>query len=355
MTSRGTRVFIALMIRRAGCLVLASLVLVSSVDAGPRRRAVGFPDTGAGDATPAGWLAANAHPLNTLELVPDTSDLFPLRAMIGSSEMVALGDGTHGTHEFYTVKLRVLDYLVREMGFDVLAFEAPFPLMNRIDAYVQGGAGDARAMLHEMDALTYFFWDAEEIVDVVEWMREYNAHRGERPALHIAGADVTQPDAASNAVVAYLRGVDPVAAVDAEERYACAREQTLVIDSNCQARAAKVFAVLVTHEAEWTAQSSAGAFDEALHYARVVVQSRYGSGEHRDESLAENALWLREHRGTSGKLITSQSPRSPRPARFCSGKTRRARATSSSSRARSRRSSRRRTRATSARAASRIC
>jgi len=33
------------------------------------------------------------------------------------------------------------------------------------------------------------------------------------------------------------------------------------------------------------------------------VQSRYGIGPIRDASMAENALWLRDHRGTSGKMI----------------------------------------------------
>jgi len=223
--------------------------------------------------------------------------------MIGSSEVVGLGDITHGTHEVYTVKLRVIDYLVRELGFDVLGWEAPFPLVEQIDTYVQGGAGDPRALLRQMYTLTYFFWDAEEILDVIEWMREYNAHRGNRPAVSIVGFDVTQPDAASNAVVAYLQSVDPPAAVIAEQRYACARASSLSITAECQTIAADILQQLETRRTELTALSSAHTFEEALHNARVVVQSRTIFGVVRDQAMAENVLSLRQRRGSSRKMI----------------------------------------------------
>ena len=180
---------------RIRSLVLLLVVLTLSVDAAPRRRSVGKAPN-LDPATPAGWLSLNAHNLSTADLVPFNSDLEPLRDMVGNAVLLGIGDGTHGTHEFYTMRLRVIDFAVREMGFDVVALEAPFVLMNRMDVYVQGGPGDPRALLRELKPLGYFFWDAEELVAVIEWMREYNAHRGDRPAVHIAGFDIYEPYAA---------------------------------------------------------------------------------------------------------------------------------------------------------------
>ncbi|HYC60902.1 MAG TPA: erythromycin esterase family protein [Thermoanaerobaculia bacterium] len=289
--------------KRLSSAALVLVLVALSADAGPRRRAVAQPGTRPSESTPAGWLAANAHVLHSIDLVPDSSDLRPLRSMIGSSEMVALGDVTHGTHEFYTVKLRVVDFLVRELDFDVVAFEAPFPLVERINQYVQGGPGNARALLNEMSPITYFFWDAEEIAALVEWMREYNAHRGARRPVFVAGFDVTQPDASSNAVVTYLRSVDPVYAVEAEQQYACARESNLIIDKDCQTRAKRILDALTEREAELIAKSSRTAYDDAQHQARVVVQSRFPFGSDRDQAMAANAIWLRDRRGETGKMI----------------------------------------------------
>jgi erythromycin esterase len=201
------------------------------------------------------------------------------------------------------MKLRLIDRLVRNMGFDVVALEAPFPIMNRINAYVQGGPGDPRALLREMRPLQYPFWDAEELVAVIEWMREYNAHRGDQPPVQIAGFDVTEPYPASRSVIQYLNSVDPPFAVTVQAQYQCVTETTFIVSSECQAKAIQVHESLAEREAALTALSSAAAFQEALHNARVVVQSRSPFGQNRDNAMTENVLWLREHRGSTRKII----------------------------------------------------
>jgi erythromycin esterase len=234
------------------------------------------------------WLLANAPALLSTELVPYSHDLEPLRPLAGNRTIVALGDATHGTHEFYTVKLRAIDFLVRELNFDVVALEAPFPTLNRIDAYVQGGAGDPRALLADLKHAIYPFWNSEELLAVIEWMRAYNVVRGSRPAVHIGGLDPYEMNAAADEVVAYLRSVDPVGAAETEVHYACARGQ-------------RVYDELAAREAELVARTGPAAFHEALQYARIVAQGR--SGDARDEALAENALWMREHRSATGRII----------------------------------------------------
>jgi erythromycin esterase len=234
------------------------------------------------------WLLANAPALLSTELVPYSHDLEPLRPLVGNRTLVALGDATHGTHEFYTVKLRVIDFLVRELNFDVVALEAPFPTLNRIDSYVQGGAGDPRALLADLKHAIYPFWNSEELLAVIEWMRAYNMVRGPRPAVHIAGIDPYEMNAAAAEVVAYLRAVDPAAAAETDVNYACARGE-------------RVYAELAAREAELAARTGAAAFHEALQYARIVAQGR--SGDARDEAMAENALWMREHRSATGRII----------------------------------------------------
>ena len=206
--------------RSRSLVLLAVSLLAISLDAAPRRRAAGKPIVEL--TTPAGWLRHYARPLTTTELVPYSYDLDPLRPMIGDATVVGLGDGTHGTHEFFTVKLRAIDFLVSELNFDVVAFEGPFPLMNRINTYVQGGEGDARALVGQMaETSAYVFWDTEEIVQLVEWMRVYNLGRGQRPPIEIAAVDVFEEPALAVSVVDYLRAVDPAAADSAAQKYSC--------------------------------------------------------------------------------------------------------------------------------------
>ncbi|MEA2464036.1 MAG: erythromycin esterase [Acidobacteriota bacterium] len=263
---------------RAAALIL--LLLFTSV-ADAKRRSARAP----------GGTAYPAYPLHSLELVADTSDLEPLDAIVRNASIVALGDATHGTHEFYTVKLRLIDYLVRRHGFSALSIEAPFPITERINAYVQGGPGDARALLAELnDRLFYLFWDVEELLAVLEWMRTYNAHRGEQPALQIAGSDIYDETGAVAGVLDYLRHVDPAAAANAERDYACVLAGTR--NGVCRIAAEGVRNALAAR------QDGTPAFDDALHHADVVLQFFHAPVyEPRERSMAANLLWVRDHRG----------------------------------------------------------
>jgi erythromycin esterase len=256
------------------------LLLVLATSAQARRRSA---------AAPGG--TRDVYPLHATELTADTSDLLPLRLTIGGADIVALGDSTHGTREFFTIKLRILDYLARTRGFDVLSLEAPFAITERINVYAQGGPGDPRALLAELhDRLVYLFWDVEELLEVIEWVRAYNAHRGDRPPIEIAGADVYDESGAVAGVLDYLRRTDPAAAALAEQEYACVLAQDR--GPGCKRGAQRVRDRLAAAPAD------------AQHYADIVLQyfdnPRF---EPRERNMAANLLWIREHRGRSGRVI----------------------------------------------------
>ena len=72
------------------------------------------------------WLAENAIPLRTVEACNGFADMAPLRKLIGNARLVALGEATHGTREFFQLQHRMLEVLVSEMGFTIFAIEAHF-------------------------------------------------------------------------------------------------------------------------------------------------------------------------------------------------------------------------------------
>lgn len=248
-------------------------------------------------AAAPGGTAFAAYPLHSLELVADTSDLAPLHDLTRGASIVALGDATHGTREFFTVKLRLIDYLVRELGFDVVSLEAPFAITERLNVYVQSGAGDPRALLREMsERLNYFFWDVEELLTTVEWMRAYNAHRGDRPPLELAGADIYDHTGAATGVIDYLRRADPAALPDAELNYECVFRNART--SGCEENARRVREALAARNA------GTRDYEDALHYADSVLQYFHlQMYEPRERSMAATLLWIRDHRGRSGKVI----------------------------------------------------
>jgi erythromycin esterase len=60
------------------------------------------------------WLEQNAIPFKTTKPGSGFDDLQPLKSIVGNARIVALGQDTHGTHEFQAMTARLLEFLVEE-------------------------------------------------------------------------------------------------------------------------------------------------------------------------------------------------------------------------------------------------
>ncbi|MBV9493128.1 MAG: erythromycin esterase family protein, partial [Acidobacteria bacterium] len=258
------------------------------------------------DATPAGWLANHAYRLNTTSPGAPNGDLEGLRRIVGNASVVGLGEGTHGTHELQEMKLRMIEYLVREMGFTAVVMEAPFPDWMRLNEYALGGDGDPRQILVQNRQLGYFFWANEEIVDLVNWMRAYNATRGNKPPVQIAGMDVFDLGGARTVLTQYVERVDPAKAGGMRATFTlCPPQPGSGNPALCESQTEAIRADLETREAELVAKSSQRDYNYALHAATLIAgdfKVQGGILAVRDRMMADYAQLLRA-RQSNGKLI----------------------------------------------------
>lgn len=205
--------------------------------------------------------------------------------LVGSARAVALGDATHGTHETYAAKQRLVPQLVAA-GFRTIAFEAPYAEWVKLDEYVRFGTGDPAAALA---VRMYWFWDTDEILDLIRWARAQN-EAGLTPPIRVTGVDSTEPATAAELVVSFLRRVDPAAAGEAEANYACLGQMWLGA-TFCQAGVESVRPAIESKRALYVNASSIEEVDELLHAARVVEQGERVLATHhaaRDAFMAEN-------------------------------------------------------------------
>ena len=159
-----------------------------------------------GDESPiTQWIRQTATPFETCEPHEDHRDLAALRQIVGDAHIVALGEGTHGTREFFQLKHRITEYLATEMGFTTFAIEANLPEAQRVNEYVLTGRGDAREAIRGM----YFWtWNTEEVLALVEWMRKYNASG--RGRMEFVGFDMQTPDTAAAIVRRFVQRLEPM-------------------------------------------------------------------------------------------------------------------------------------------------
>lgn len=209
--------------------------------------------------------------------------------MVGDAQVVALGDVTHATHEVYAMKQQIVPHLV-QAGFRTLAFEAPYTEYKALDAYVLHGTGSAAAALN---VPLYWFWDTNEILELVEWARAQNA-AGLTPPIRVGGIDPTMPRSTAAEVVAYLRRVDPAAGEEAAKKYRCIRETYTGVD-RCRNDVATIRVTMLARREAYVLASSVEEYEEMLHAARVVEQGERVLADGfdvRDEPMAENILRL---------------------------------------------------------------
>jgi len=163
------------------------------------------------DPSPADLTAIGARvmPLRTVRApaagtAAQDDDLALFDRVVGDARVVALGESTHGTSEFFQAKYRLLEHLVRTRGFSVFAIEANQLAVETLNRYVQGGPGTAPDAMRVMFAV----WNTEEMLEQVQWMREWNAVHPAQ-AVRFLGYDMQDNKVPVDSLRAFLARTEP--------------------------------------------------------------------------------------------------------------------------------------------------
>jgi erythromycin esterase len=296
-------------------VVLSAVLLILAAPAASQERLAGAARSASAQAART-WLTENAIPLQTVEAGHGFVDLEPLKAVIGDARVVSLGEATHGTREFFQLKHRMLEFLVTEMGFTVFGIEATMPEAFDVNEYVLHGTGDPGKALAGLD---FWTWDTEEVLEMIEWMRRYNASQAHERKVKFYGFDMQIPTRAVRVMLEYLRRVDPEAAGTADSTLSFLANPFTYGDFDRLPPPRKAYtAALVTDllnlfdssRAVWVAGTSVSDWEVARQHAQVLVQNLdvrsqpLGVGGNiRDRAMADNIGWILEHEGPAAKIV----------------------------------------------------
>jgi len=271
-------------------------------------------------------MLRTALPLSTTDPTASIDDLEPLRQMLGSAHVVGLGEGTHGTREFFLMKHRILKFLVTRMGFTHFAIEATSPEADDMNRYVLTGEGDPVKLLSR---LYFWTWNTQEVLDMVRWMREWNSTAPADQRVQFLGFDMQSPGASIDSVVAFVQRVDPNAVADITADYQCLNDfrnrgptpasrpisayatLSATARADCAAGVKAVYDLLTSRRAQYEAASSSAVYQSVLHHGRLVQQfegmaaipAQGASSLSRDASMAENVTWIRDRAGPNAKIV----------------------------------------------------
>ncbi|AGC43113.1 erythromycin esterase [Myxococcus stipitatus DSM 14675] len=255
------------------------------------------------------WVKQSLAPLTTVEAGHGFEDLRPLKPWLSKARVVALGEATHGSREFFQLKHRMLEYLATELGFTVFAIEASFGESLVVNDYVLHGKGDPAKALA---GLYFWTWDTEEVLALIRWMRAYNEDPRHTRKLQFYGVDMQATSASTRAVLDFFARADP-----SFHQRLVGPMTPFLDEANPRVReveSGKVLAGLVADIEARLAKLPKRKGTEKTHalvarHARILgqfaarVENQFTDSNLRDRAMAENARWILEHEGADARMV----------------------------------------------------
>lgn len=257
-------------------------------------------------------------------LTGSPSDYDSLLDLVGEARFVLLGEASHGTHEFYRERAQISKRLIVERGFNAIAVEADWPDAYRVNTFVRGAGDDADGV----DALSGFkrfpqwMWRNADVLDFVGWLRERNDEQSsDIRKCGFYGLDLYSLHASIEAVLAYLKKVDPEAANRARHHYSCfdhfgrsteaygwmagrgmgpTCEDEVVLELTALRRKAMDYLQRdgqVAADAYFCAEQNAVIVRDAEQYYRTMFRREHSSWNQRDTHMMDSLVSLAEHLG----------------------------------------------------------
>lgn len=155
-----------------------------------------------GQTFPLDALKRAAVPIATTDPETPVDDLVPLAPVVKDALIVGAGECTHGSREVFQLKHRLFRYLVERQGFTVFELEASMPRCLALDHYVLTGEGDP---VEALKSQGFWTWSTEEVLDLIKWMRTYNADPTHKQKLRVVGVDMQDREGAFGAATAILK------------------------------------------------------------------------------------------------------------------------------------------------------
>jgi erythromycin esterase len=267
---------------------------------------------------------------DNLQYPKNSVHLDPLLEQIGKNNVqyVLLGEASHGTSEFYSWRSEITKRLVKEKEFSFIAVEGDWPDCYSVNRYIKGISGSGQSaydVLYSFNRWPTWMWANREVVDLIEWLREYNKNLSEEQRVGFYGLDVYSLWESMEAVIGYLRKIDPEAVKIAIEAYRCFEpygksvedyaRATAFVPESCEDEVIDMLIHLhsksnqyksnglARREAYFNAEQNAIIAKNAELYYRKMIQGGTATWNIRDTHMMDTLKRLMEFHGKQAKSI----------------------------------------------------
>ncbi|TYP82876.1 erythromycin esterase family protein [Blastococcus xanthinilyticus] len=248
------------------------------------------------------------------------ADLDPLLDRVGDARVVAIGEASHGTHEYYAWRAALTRRLIEEHGFGLVAVEGEWPDCYRVNRSVRLRADadeDPRNALDAFSRWPTWMWANDDVADFCRWLRQHNAGLPEDRRVGFYGLDVYSLWDSMHALVDWLAEHEPGHVDQAKAALACFEPfgedgaeyafASRFAPTSCEQAAVELLRSLcaergraeaaIDAEARFSAEQNAAVVVDAERYYRAMVRGSAESWNVRDVHMVDTLDRLLEHTG----------------------------------------------------------
>ncbi|MFC0559990.1 erythromycin esterase family protein [Halalkalibacter alkalisediminis] len=154
----------------------------------------------------------------------DLSDLIPLLEKASGAKYVLLGESTHGTSEFYSIRSEISKWLIKEKGFQFIAVEGDWSSCYEVNRFIKGYD---TPYTHASESLSAFnrwpewMWANEEIASFVSWLQGFNNEKDTSSKIGFHGIDIYSLWESMSEIVSYLESIQSPDVEKAKKAFNC--------------------------------------------------------------------------------------------------------------------------------------
>lgn len=222
--------------------------------------------------------------------------------------VIGLGEATHGNIELQQLKKAVFEVLMKNEQVRVFVIEGDFGGAQEINQFILEGKGTAK---EAVNALDYGIYRTEQMINLIQWMHDYNTTTNDDEKIYFYGNDMQRYDYSKKGLLDYYGIVNKEAGQKYDIQLKDASNNTMRSLSTGQLDKINgvldnIISDLESNEVDYIKYSSLETFAFALEYARLMKQRTelfLNDGDYmqlRDQYLADNMQWIVEFEASRG-------------------------------------------------------
>jgi erythromycin esterase len=225
------------------------------------------------------------------------------------AKIFGFGETTHQGKEFFDLKAKFFKYLVETQDVKVFIMEDSYTSEAGINEWISGGKGNAETIANNF---SIGFWYTKEVVNLLEWMRNYNLDKAKEEQISYYGMDIQKVQNINleirNLVKKYTIPVREdllIVVDDCVEKKVINNKSTDWADNQIP-KLNEIERVLLDFRKDIKGENI-NEFNSAIRALNYLskytyyVQNNYS--QDRDLKMFENAKWIVENKSKNGKAF----------------------------------------------------